>query len=73
MRKPITVHPLGGCIMGNDQRTGVVNSWGEVFGYPNLYVADGSNHRPIGTRRPVHPMRSRIAAPVLLSKWLLSW
>ncbi len=42
MRKPTTVHPLGGCVLGDDRDTGVVNQWGEVFGYPNLFVADGS-------------------------------
>ena len=38
----ITVHPLGGCPMGDDASRGVVSPNGEVFGYPNLYVADGS-------------------------------
>jgi cholesterol oxidase len=38
----ITVHPLGGCPMGHSADDGVVNSWGEVFGCPGLYVADGS-------------------------------
>ena len=37
-----TVHPLGGCKMGNNFNDGVVNHCGEVFGYQNLYVADGS-------------------------------
>ena len=38
----ITPHPLGGCNMGETPINGVVNHKGEVFGYPNLYVADGS-------------------------------
>ncbi len=38
----ITVHPLGGCPMGRHEKEGVVDSYGEVFGYPGLYVADGS-------------------------------
>ena len=37
-----TVHPLGGCPMGRDEREGVVDSYGRVFGYPGLYIADGS-------------------------------
>jgi cholesterol oxidase len=41
-RRVITVHPLGGCPMGQNEREGVVNSWGEVYNYPGLYVADGS-------------------------------
>jgi cholesterol oxidase len=38
----VTVHPLGGCPMGADPEQGVVDSHGRVFGYPGLYVADGS-------------------------------
>jgi cholesterol oxidase len=41
-RRLITVHPLGGCPMGRNEREGVVDEWGRVFGYKNLYVADGS-------------------------------
>ena len=42
LNRLITVHPLGGCPMGESEQSGVVNSYGEVFGYPGLYVADGS-------------------------------
>jgi len=38
----ITPHPLGGCNMGADAATGVVDHAGRVFGYPGLYVADGA-------------------------------
>jgi cholesterol oxidase len=38
----LTAHPLGGCPMGFSADDGVVNSYGEVFGYPGLYVVDGS-------------------------------
>ena len=38
----LTAHPLGGCPMGRDESEGVVNSYGEVFNYPGLYVVDGS-------------------------------
>jgi cholesterol oxidase len=37
-----TAHILGGCCMGASAETGVVGFNGEVFGYPNLFVADGS-------------------------------
>jgi len=37
-----TAHILGGCCMGKTPEEGVVNLNGEIFGYPNLYVADGS-------------------------------
>jgi cholesterol oxidase len=38
----ITPHPLGGCSMAATRERGVVDHRGEVFGYPNLFVADGS-------------------------------
>jgi cholesterol oxidase len=37
-----TAHILGGCCMGDSAQTGVVSDTGELFNYPNLYVADGS-------------------------------
>ncbi|MCG8416557.1 MAG: GMC family oxidoreductase [Proteobacteria bacterium] len=42
LRRLVTLHPLGGAPMGRDAETGVVDSYGRVFGYPGLYVADGS-------------------------------
>jgi cholesterol oxidase len=38
----VTVHPLGGCPMGRHEREGVVDSYGQVFGYPGFVIADGS-------------------------------
>jgi len=38
----VSAHPLGGSPMGRDISEGVVNSYGEVFNYPGLYIADGS-------------------------------
>ena len=38
----ITPHPLGGCNMASSQQHGVVDEYGKVFGYQNLYVVDGA-------------------------------
>lgn len=46
--RPITVHPLGGCGMGETGETGVVDHAGQVFDgdgralHPGLFVMDGS-------------------------------
>ncbi len=46
----ITAHPIGGCPMGDDDKSGVVDAKGQVFGQKGLYVADGSIlATPLGT------------------------
>lgn len=46
VRKNITVHPLGGAVLADDAEHGVVSAapetFGQVFGYQGLYVADGA-------------------------------
>lgn len=39
---PTTAHILGGCCMGQAAEDGVISKDHEVFGYPGLYVVDGS-------------------------------
>ncbi|HVP91084.1 MAG TPA: GMC family oxidoreductase [Terriglobales bacterium] len=39
---PMTAHILGGCIIGKDRESGVIDTRHRVFGYENMYVADGS-------------------------------
>lgn len=40
---PTTAHILGGCCMGATAQEGVIDTGHEVFGYPGLYVVDGSS------------------------------
>jgi cholesterol oxidase len=42
LSRMITVHPLGGVPMGRTPEQGVVDSYGEVYRYPGLFVLDGS-------------------------------
>ncbi|PKA70805.1 cholesterol oxidase [Pseudomonas baetica] len=56
----VSVHPLGGCVMGEDAGQGVVNHKGQVFSgaagtdvYANLYVTDGA---VIPTSLAVNPL-----------------
>lgn len=42
LRMLVTPHPLGGCNMAAAPGAGVTNHMGEVFGYDNLFVMDGS-------------------------------
>lgn len=37
-----TTHMVGSCRMAESKKDGVVDSSGEVFGYPGLYVTDGA-------------------------------
>ncbi|MCO1582122.1 GMC family oxidoreductase [Crossiella sp. SN42] len=41
-KRIISVHPLGGAPMGRHPGEGLCDPYGEVFGYPGLYVADGA-------------------------------
>jgi cholesterol oxidase len=38
----VTAHILGGCPIGKDSQNGVVDAGHEVFGYPGMYIVDGS-------------------------------
>ena len=64
----LTLHPLGGCKMGVSADTGVVDHLGQVWGYPNLIVADGAilptstGHNPSHT---IAALAERIAAHIL--------
>ncbi len=57
-------HPQGTCRMGEDPTQSVVNSYGQVHGFPNLVVADASVFPTsvlVNTQLPVYVTASRIA------------
>ncbi|GAA2632222.1 SAV_2336 N-terminal domain-related protein [Actinomadura fulvescens] len=41
-KRVITIHPLGGAPMGDNPHEAVCDAFGEVFGFPGLYIADGA-------------------------------
>lgn len=49
---PMTAHCIGGCVMGKDADAGVIDAQHRVYGYPNLYVVDGS---AVGANLGVNP------------------
>jgi cholesterol oxidase len=66
----VTPHPLGGCNMGDGPSNGVVDHAGEVFGYPNLYVADGAiipEALGVNPSRTIGALAERIAG-ILISR-----
>jgi cholesterol oxidase len=68
LKSLVTLHPLGGCTMGDSPENGVVNHLGEVFGYPNLIVADGAILPTSTGRNPSHTIAAvaeRIAAHIV--------
>ena len=70
-RALITPHPLGGCGLGRDATNGVVDHTGEVFGYRNLYVADGAIvPKAIGLNpsKTIAALAERIAAIIVDEK-----
>jgi cholesterol oxidase len=39
---PFTAHFVGGCVIGIDAKSGVIDPYHRVWGYPTLHVVDGS-------------------------------
>jgi cholesterol oxidase len=69
-RRMLGVHPLGGCRMATHAGAGVVDARGTVFGYPGLYVVDGSiMPSAIG----VNPSLTIAAVAEKLSDGILEW
>jgi cholesterol oxidase len=39
---PFTAHFVGGCVIGEDQNSGVIDPYHRVWNYPSLHIVDGS-------------------------------
>lgn len=42
LQRPVTAHILGGACIGDSPETGVIGPDGQVFGYKDMYICDGS-------------------------------
>ena len=40
---PFTAHFVGGCVIGSDVRSGVIDKYHRIWNYPTLHVVDGSS------------------------------
>ncbi len=63
-----TAHILGGCNMGRDAASGVIDANHEVFHYPGLYVVDGSavsSNIGVNPSLTITAMAERAAAELL--------
>lgn len=68
VRKLLTAHPLGGCIIGEDPETSVVNHACEVWRYPGLFVVDGA---AIPSALAVNPSLTIAAVAERAAFWML--
>jgi choline dehydrogenase-like flavoprotein len=60
-QEPATNHELGGCRMGADPRTSVVNADCRTHDVPNLYVVDGSVFPSASEKNPTHTIMALAA------------
>ncbi|HKW96390.1 MAG TPA: GMC family oxidoreductase [Bryobacteraceae bacterium] len=60
-KQPETNHELGGCRMGADPRTSVVNADCRTHDVPNLYIVDGSVFPSASEKNPTHTIMALAA------------
>lgn len=58
---PDTAHLMGGCRMGNNPESSVVNSYGQTHDIPNLYVCDASIFVTSGGGNPTNTVMALAA------------
>lgn len=59
--EPRTNHELGGCRMGKDPKTSVLNEWCQSHDVKNLFVVDGSVFPSASEKNPTHTMMALAA------------
>jgi choline dehydrogenase-like flavoprotein len=59
--EPRTNHELGGCRMGDDPKSFVLNRWCQAHDVPNLFVVDGSVFPSASEKNPTHTIMALAA------------
>lgn len=48
----LDIHEMGGCRMGNDPKTSMLNKWNQLHACPNVFVTDGACMTSTSTQNP---------------------
>jgi choline dehydrogenase-like flavoprotein len=48
----LDIHEMGGCRMGNDPKTSLLNKWNQMHHCPNVFVTDGACMTSTGNQSP---------------------
>jgi choline dehydrogenase-like flavoprotein len=48
----LDIHEMGGCRMGRDPRTSLLNAWNQLHACPNVFVTDGACMTSTGNQSP---------------------
>ncbi|HET6252915.1 MAG TPA: GMC family oxidoreductase [Puia sp.] len=48
----LDIHEMGGCRMGHDPKTSLLNKWNQLHSCPNVYVTDGACMTSTGNQSP---------------------
>ena len=48
----LDIHEMGGCRMGNDAKTSMLNKWNQLHACKNVFVTDGACMTSTGNQSP---------------------
>ena len=48
----LDIHEMGGCRMGHDPKTSLLNAWNQMHAVPNVFVTDGACMTSTGNQSP---------------------
>ena len=48
----LDIHEMGGCRMGSDSKTSMLNEWNQLHACKNVFVTDGASMASTGNQSP---------------------